>query len=124
MDMHMIHPAARKELREIKGIARAQFRLHAWPIFLLVLRNERGRPFECGAASFCIFFPDPQNLLGRRVVNWGAQPADVFMAQTSEWRIHRADYELDAAPFQRQHFRVAKRLRDYGETGVKITEPH
>ncbi len=46
------------------------------------------------------------------------------MAQAGERRIHRADHQFDAAPFEREHFGVAKRLRDYRVTRIQITEPH
>jgi hypothetical protein len=48
----------------------------------------------------------------------------MFVTQTGERRIDRANLELDAAPFQSQHFGIAKRLRDHRIPGVKIAEPH
>src|SRR6266568_8509969 len=57
-------------------------------------------------------------------MNGGAKPGDMFVPQTGEWRINRANLKLDAAPLQRQHLSIAKRLRNDRIPGVKITEPH
>src|SRR6266516_610033 len=57
-------------------------------------------------------------------MNGGAKPGDMFMAQTRKRRIDRADLKFDAAPLQRQHLSIAKRLRNDRIPGVKITEPH
>jgi len=48
----------------------------------------------------------------------------MFVAQAGERRINRADHKLDAAPFESEHFRIAKRLRDYRVTGIQITQAH
>src|SRR5262245_31821690 len=46
------------------------------------------------------------------------------MAQTSERRVHRADHELDPSSLKRQHFCVAKCLRDYWVARIQITNSH
>jgi hypothetical protein len=46
------------------------------------------------------------------------------MAQAGERRIDRADHKLDPAPFESEHFRIAKRLRDYRVTGIQVAESH
>jgi hypothetical protein len=48
----------------------------------------------------------------------------MFVAQAGERRINRADHKLDTAPFESEHFRIAKRLRDYRVTGIKVTQAH
>src|SRR6476661_4758841 len=48
----------------------------------------------------------------------------MFVAQAGERRINRADHKLDIAPLESEHFRIAKRLRDYRVTRIQITEPH
>src|SRR5437868_13986533 len=46
------------------------------------------------------------------------------MAQAGQRWIHRTDHKFDTAPFERQHLRVAKGLRDYWVTRVKIAKSH
>src|SRR5215472_14249755 len=46
------------------------------------------------------------------------------MAQTAERRIHGTDHEFNVPSLQRQHLRVAKRLRDYRVARIQITETH
>ena len=57
-------------------------------------------------------------------MNGRAQPGDVFVTQAGERRIDRTDYKLDAALFESEHFRIAKRLRDYRVTGIQIAQAH
>ncbi len=57
-------------------------------------------------------------------MNRRPQAGNMFMAQTGKRRVNRADHKLHAALFQRQHLRIAKRLRDYWVSGVKVTKPH
>jgi hypothetical protein len=121
MYVHMIDAAAIKELGKVQGIAGALFCLGLEPIFAVVLLNEITRPF---AGSVRLALEDLQNLLRRRVVDGRAQSGDMFVAQAGERRINRADHKLDPAPFESEHFRIAKRLRDYRVTRIEITEPH
>jgi hypothetical protein len=46
------------------------------------------------------------------------------MAKAHEWRIYRADFQVHAAPLQRQHLSVAKRLRNYRISGIEIAKAH
>jgi hypothetical protein len=46
------------------------------------------------------------------------------MAQAGERGIDRADHKLDAAPFESEHFRIAKRLRDDRIAGIQIAQAH
>jgi hypothetical protein len=48
----------------------------------------------------------------------------MLMAQARQRGVHRADLKLKTQPFQRQHLRVAKRLRKHWIPGVKIAETH
>src|SRR5205823_1849251 len=48
----------------------------------------------------------------------------MFMTQTRERRINRANLKIDTNPFQRQHLRVTKRLGDDGVARIKVTESH
>ncbi len=107
MNVKMIDATTREKLGEIEGIARSLLGLYLPAVFLLVPINKLDWPF---ASRFCIFFPDSENFLGWRVVNRCAQPRDMFVTQTRERRINRANLKIDANPFQRQHFRVTKRL--------------
>ena len=119
--MNVIDTIAREIFCEVEGIACALPCFDTRAVFPLVLIDELTRPF---AGCFRIVFPDFENLLRRRVVDGRTEPGDVFVTQTGERRIDRANLKFDAAPFQRQHLRIAKRLRDDGVAGVKITESH
>jgi hypothetical protein len=88
VNVKMIDPVASEKIREIKGVARALFSLDFAAISSLVPIDKLISPFAAGS---CIGFPDSENLLWRRVMNWRAQPGDMFMAQTGEWRINRAN---------------------------------
>jgi hypothetical protein len=57
-------------------------------------------------------------------MNGRAQTGDMLVAQARERGVHRADLKLETEPFQRQHLRVAKRLRKHWIPGVKIAETH
>ncbi len=57
-------------------------------------------------------------------MNGRVQTGDMLVPQARERGVHRADLKLEAEPFQRQHLRVAKRLRKHRIPGVKIAEPH
>src|SRR3954454_24718293 len=46
------------------------------------------------------------------------------MSQCRFWRIKRGQNNFMAAPFQFEHFRVAKSLRENGITRVEVTEAH
>ena len=57
-------------------------------------------------------------------MNGRAQTGDMLVAQARKRGVHRADLEFETEPFQRQHLRVAKRLRKHWIPGVKIAETH
>ena len=107
VNVKMIDATTREKLGEIEGIARSLLGFHLLAVFLLVPINKLGWPFP---SRFRIFFPDSENFLGWRVVNRRTQPGDMFVTQTRERRINRANLKVDTNPFQRQHLRVAKRL--------------
>lgn len=57
-------------------------------------------------------------------MNGRAQAGDMFVTQAGKWRIDRSDRQFETKPLQREHLRIAKRLRNDGIARVKITEPH
>src|SRR4030095_780413 len=124
VNVDMIDTVAREELCEVKGIASALPCFDALAVFPLVLIDVLARPFAGGPAVFRFFFPDCKILLGRGVVDGSTQPGNVFVTQTGERGINRANLKFDAEPFQGQHLRIAKRLRDNRIPGVKIAEAH
>src|SRR5437868_13888796 len=119
--MDMVDATALEMVRKVKGITRALLCLHTGAIFPLVPVDQVLWPF---AVRFRVPFRNLQDFLRRRVVNWRSQTGDVLVAQTGKGWIDRADLEFQTEPFQRQHLRVAKRLRKHGIPGVKIAEPH
>src|SRR5215831_4504441 len=124
MNVHMIGIVAREEVSKVKSIACALFCLGSRSIGSLVLFDQFAWPFAGCAPSFCILFPDSENLLGRRVVNRCTQPGNMFVPQTGERRMNRANPKVDTEPLQGQHLRIAKRLRNDGIARVKITKSH
>ena len=57
-------------------------------------------------------------------MNGRAQTIDMLVPKARERGVHRADLKLETELFQRQHLRVAKRLRKHWIPGVKIAETH
>src|SRR6266496_537162 len=78
-NMKVIYTVTREKVGEIEGVACALFSLNTGAVFSLVQLDKFARPF---ASRLRILFPDSQNLLWPCVMNWRAQPGDMFMAQT------------------------------------------
>ena len=57
-------------------------------------------------------------------MNGRAQTGYMLMTKARKRWVHRADFELETEPFQREHLGVAKCLRKYWIPGVKIAETH
>ena len=85
MDVKVIHAVAREKVREVDGVTRTLIGLDEPAVFPLVKIDKCARPL---AVRLCIFFPDAENLLRRRVVNRRAQPGDMLVPQTGERRIN------------------------------------
>src|ERR1700674_256817 len=110
-----------EQLREVSGISRPRRRLDPAAVFLLVRRDQRGRP-SIFLARFLL--PQAQDWLGRRIKNRRLQSPGVRMPDAGQRRMDRADRERKAPPFEREHFRVAKRLRENRVTRVEVAETH
>jgi len=121
VNVKVIDTIAREKIREIERIARSLLGLDLLPVSSLVPIYEFLGPF---AGCFRILFPDSQNFLRWRVTDRGAEPGDMFVTQTREWWVNRANFEGDTKPFQRQHLSIAKGLGNNRITGIKITESH
>src|SRR5438132_3179560 len=117
--MDMIDAVVREKVGEVKRVARPLPGLESRAIFSLVKIDNRSRPFATGLR---FFFPNPQNLLRRRVTNRRAQSGEVLVTQAGERWINRADFKRHAELFQSQHLRVAKGLRDDRVTRGEITK--
>src|SRR5436190_23453837 len=106
--VHARHHFARRSLRNKTHCARAAL-LSRSAISLLMLLDKIARPFAgCSRRVLQNF----QDFLRRRVMNGGAQAGDMFVTQTCKWRMDRSDDQFETEPLQRQHFRIAKRLRN------------
>ena len=121
VNVKMIDSIAREKVREIERIARTLLGLDLVPVFPLVPIYELLGPF---AGCFRILLPNSQDFLRWRVTDRGAELGDMFVTQTREWRVNRANLEGDTKPFQRQHLSIAKSLGNNRITGIEITESH
>ena len=57
-------------------------------------------------------------------MNGRTQGRDMFVTQTGKRRIDRPDRQVETESLQREHLRIAKRLRNDGIARVKITKTH
>src|ERR1041385_1218801 len=121
VNMDVIDAVAREKVREVKSVASALLCLDARAVFAFMKIDKHTWPF---AARLCLFFPEAQNWLRRRVMNRCAQPGDMLVAQAGQRRINRPNFKRPPEPFQREHLHVAKGVRDDRVTRVEITESH
>jgi hypothetical protein len=121
MHVKMCHATTNKLFGEKKRVARALLCLEARAVSRLVLRDESGRP---NAVTTGELRHRSDNPLRRCVVNFCAQTRPMSVAKAREWRMYGADFQVHAAPLQRQHFSVAKCLRNYRISGIEIAKAH
>ncbi len=119
--VHVLDAAARKQFRKIKRVARSLLCLKGGTVFFFMRSHQRPGPLS---GAFGGSRSDLQDFLRRRIMNRGAQACQILMAQTGQRRINGADHQVEPQPLQRQHFGVAKRLRNNRITRVKITKAH
>ena len=121
VNMKMVDLLALEEFREIAGVSRPRRRLHPAAIFLVVRLDQRLRPALFRAR---LFFPEPQDRRRRRVMNRRLQPPGMRVPNAGQRRMNRTDRESEPQPFEREHLRVAKSLREDGITRIEVAEAH
>ena len=121
MHVKMRHATADELFGEKKPVARASLSLEGRTVSRLMLRDESGRPNAIATRELRHRSPNSRR---RRVVDFRAQIRPVSVAKAHKWWIYRADFQVHAAPLQRQHLSVAKCLRDYGIPGIEIAKAH